>query len=371
MNIIIIKDKLKEGLDIISRASGEHPTLPILRNVLIEAKDGVISLVATNLEIGLRCRVAGKVEKEGSVTVPAALLSQVVMNLSDERVALKAEGAALEVITDSYKGSIQGSPAEEFPSLPKIENTREVIEMEAGVLRAGIESVLSAAQFSELRPELSSVFFQLLGDKIVLVATDSFRLAEKTLADNQFTSSVDDEFKVLLPLRTAQELARTLKDKGQVKIYHDPGQMLFSTEKMELISRLLEGTFPDYRAVVPKEYQAEVAVDRDEFVNAVKLTGVMSGSAAEIVVRPAAGKAEAIEVFSRDEKLGENSTRVPAKMKGSFREANFNWKYLLDGAKIMPPKEFVFAVNDDNKPAILKSRQDASFFYILMPILKG
>lgn len=145
--------------------------------------------------------------------------------------------------------------------------------------------------------------------------------------------------------------------------------MLFKTDKIEMISRLLEGTFPDYRAVIPKEYQAEVFVDRDDFLNAVKLAGVMSGVASETALRP--GKGDTLEIFSRDEKLGENSYQLAAKMKGSFKEASFNWKYLLEGAKAMPAKEFVLGLNDDNKPAILKSRQDSSYFYILMPILKG
>lgn len=351
------------------RASGDHPTLPILKNILIEAKNDQITLTATNLEIGIKYNLSGKIAKEGNITVPAALLGQIVANLADERVELSADGSTLNIITESYKASLQGLPAAEFPILPTIENTEEYIETEALLFKNSIEAALSAAQFSELRPELSSVYFQFFGDRIVLVATDSFRLAEKTLADNQFTSTVVGEFKVLLPLRTAQELARVLKEKGSVKIYRDQSQILFRTERIELISRLLEGTFPDYRAVIPKEYQAEVSVDRDDFLNAVKLAGVMSGVASEMVLRP--GPGDTLEISSRDEKLGENSYQLAAKTKGSFKEASFNWKYLSEGARAMPPKEFTLGLNDDNKPAILRSRQDTSYFYILMPILKG
>jgi DNA polymerase-3 subunit beta len=369
MNIIVIKEKLKEGLDAAIRASSEHPTLPILKNILIEAKDDKITLTATNLEIGMRYNLSGKIAEAGGVTVPAGLLSQIISNLSDERVELSAEGPVLNIITESYKASIQGAPAAEFPILPLIENTEEYIEADSALFKSSLEATLSAAQFSELRPELSSVYLQFFGDRIVLVATDSFRLAEKTLADNQFTATVSGEFKVLLPLRTAQELTRILREKGSIKIYRDQSQILFKTERLELISRLLEGTFPDYRAVIPKEYQAEVSVDRDEFLNAVKLAGVMSGAGSETALRPGTG--DTLEIFSRDEKLGENSYQLAAKTKGSFKEASFNWKYLLEGAKAMPPKEFVLGLNDDNKPAILKSRQDSSYFYILMPILKG
>jgi DNA polymerase-3 subunit beta len=369
MNIIIIKDKLKEGLDAVTRAVGDHPTLPILKNIFIQAKDGIINLTSTNLEIGLRHGVSGKISKDGEITVPANILSQIISNLSDERVELSMDGSILNISTDSYKAGIQGSPADEFPALPEMENLDQYIEMESVALKSALSSVLSAAQFSELRPELSSVFFQFLGDRLVLAATDSFRLAEKTIGDNQFKSTIEGEFNVLLPLRTGQELVRTLKDKGMVKIYRDPNQILFKTEEMEFISRLLEGTFPDYRAIIPKEYQAEVFVDRDELLGAIKLAGVMSGASSEAALRPA--KDGSLEVFSRDERLGENSCLVAAKIQGTLKEASFNWKYLQEGAKTMPAKEMVLGLNDDNKPAIIRSRQDPSYFYILMPILKG
>ena len=369
MNIIVIKERLGEGLDAAIRASGDHPTLPILKNVLIEAKDNKITLTATNLEIGMRYDLAGKVNKEGSITAPAGLLGQIISNLSDERVELSVDGASLNITTDSYKANLQGTLPDEFPILPTIENVAEYIVLDSLLFKESLDAALSAAQFSELRPELSSVYFQFFGDRIVLVATDSFRLAEKTLVNKDFEASTSVEFKVLLPLRTAQELARILKAKGPIKIYRDQSQMLFRTERIDLISRLLEGTFPDYRAVIPKEYQAEVLADRDDFLDAVKLAGIMSGASSEVTLRPGAG--ESLEISSRDEKLGENSYQLPAKTKGTFKEVSFNWKYLLEGAKTMPPKEFVLGLNNDNKPAILKSRQDASYFYILMPILKG
>jgi DNA polymerase-3 subunit beta len=369
MNIVIIKDKLKEGLDMVARASGDHPTLPILKNILIEAQKDLITLTATNLEIGVRCKVPGKISKEGSITVPVGLFGQIISNLSDERVEIRVDDNKLKITTDSYSADIQGSPADEFPSLPAVENTEQFIEIESALFRGAIESVLSASQFSELRPELSSIFLQFLGDRMVLVATDSFRLAEKTINDSQFRSAVEEEFRILLPLRTGQELTRVLGDKGMVRIYRDPNQVLFRTENMDFISRLLEGTFPDYQAIIPKEYQAEMTVDRDDFLGGVKLVGAMSGVSLETTLKQ--GKGGSLEIFSSDEKLGENAYHLETKAEGSFKEATFNWKYLLEGARSMPPKEMVLGLNDDNKPAVIRPKQDNSYFYILMPILKG
>src|SRR6185369_6086466 len=143
MNIIIIKDKLKEAVEAVTRAISDHPSLPILKNILIEAKNDLIVLTATNLEIGVKYELSGKIVKEGEITVPAALLGQIISNLSDERVELSAEDMTLQISTESYKATLQGSAAAEFPLLPKIENKEEHIEIETGILRSAIESVLS------------------------------------------------------------------------------------------------------------------------------------------------------------------------------------------------------------------------------------
>lgn len=370
MNIICIKEKLKEGVDAASRASGDHPTLSILKNILIEATKDKIKITGTNLEIGVQCQVAGKVVEPGSITVPAGLFSQLINSLNQERITLSSKGDSLEVVTDSYQAKVQGVPAEEFPLIPKLQTPHQSIEISGDVLKEALDKTLSATQFSELRPELNAIYLQFFMDKLVLVATDSFRLAEKTLNDSEFTSDAEKEFKALVPLKTAQELIRLLKTGGMIKISKDEHQILFQTGEAELISRLVDGNFPDYQAIIPKEFQAELTIDREEFINAIKSTSVFGSSVPEIALSPAE-KGKGLQIFARDEKLGENKYLLPAKVQGEFKETSFNWKYLLDGLRSLDAKEVILGLNEDNKPAILKTPGESSYFYIVMPILKA
>ncbi len=368
MNIICIKDKLKEGVEAIARIAGDHPTLAIIKNVLIETEGDHIRLVGTNLEVGMQYTVPGKVQEKGSITVPANVLHQLLSAISEDRVTLTAKGDMLEIETDTYSAKLQGSSAEEFPLIPKLEHKEHYIEIGGQLLKETLDKVLSASQFSELRPELNSVFLHFSMESLVFAATDSFRLAEKTINESEFESNLEDEFRILIPLKTAHETVRLLKKNTPVKIYKDENQLLITTQDFEFISRLIDGAFPDYQAILPKEFSAEVIVESAELTNALKLAGVFTSSTPEVILKN--GEKE-LEIFSRDEKLGENNSRVPAKIKGDFKEINFNWRYLLDGIRACGSKEIVVAISDENRPARLVSRDDSSFFYIVVPMLKG
>ena len=374
MNIIVIKDKLKEGVDIVSRVAGDHPTLSILKNILVEAGKDKIRLIATNLEVGVQYLVAGKVVEEGSLTVPANLMAQVLGNLDQDRLNIKTKDAVLEITTDNYEAKVEGVSAEEFPLMPKLGSEEHYLEIEGDVLRGAMERVLLATSFSELRPELNAVIMKHTTDTLVFAATDSFRLGEATLYDREFTSTSPDEFQILLPLKTAQEVLRIFRggpsgQGGKVRIYRDGNQVLFRNEQVEFISRLSEGNFPDYQAIIPREFQADITLDREEFANALKLASVFGGGGTELVLRSAGKKG--VEVFSRSEKLGENTYVLPARISGELTEANFNSRYLLDGLRAVGGKEIVFSIGEDNRPAFIKSQGDSAYFYIVMPILRA
>ncbi len=369
MNIIVIKDKLKDGVDAVSRVAGDHPTLSILKNILIEAEGDIIKLTATNLEVGMQYMVPGKVVSPGSLTVPASLFSQLIGSIPYDRLNLTAKDGALEVTTDNYQASIQTTPAEEFPIMPKVNRDAVTVEVPGAVLKEALEQTLAAAQYSELRPELSSVLMKFGMDKIVFVATDSFRLAEKTLLDSDFTATTSEEFQILIPLRSAETIVRIIKDKP-VKITRDGNQVLVATAGAEFISRLIDGSFPDYQAIIPKEFLAEVEVSREEMLSALKLTGVFSGASSEITIKAASGK-KAIELSSRDERVGENTYALPAKIKGDFEPLSFNAKYLGEGVKAASGKDITLKLNEPNRAAMIVPPKDDSYFYVVMPILKN
>jgi len=370
MNIVVIREKLKEGLDAVSRAGGETSQLPVLKNVLLETKKNKLELTATNLELAITYSVLGKVIEDGKTTVSSALFQGLINALQSERINMNAKNNILEIKADNYKAKINGTSSEEFPIIPKIKNKTRFIEMESGLLKEVLSQVAAATQFSEIRPELNTVFFSYKTDSLIFAATDSFRLAEKTISEKQFKSTFEAGFTCLLPLKTVNELIRILKDEGAVKIYKDENQVLLETEQWECISRLSEGIFPDYKQIIPKKFTSEIVLEKAEFGNAVRLTSVLSSRINEVVIKLHEGQ-KAIEIFSAGESSGENDYLLSAKITGKFKPISFNWKYLTDGLKALKTNEVHLGLNEDNKPCELRSPNDPSFFYILMPILKA
>ena len=369
MKLIIIKTNFKDGLLAIERAGGENQNLPILKNVFIEAVQNKIIFTATNLEIAIRAFVSGKTIEDGKLTVPLSVLLNIIHNLQSDRLNLEAKENVLRITTDNYEATLHGIFPDEFPIIPKIQNTEKFIAIKGDILRDALGQVVLSAQFSDLRPELNSVLLAFSPEAIRLAATDSFRLSEKTITKTQFTSNHDEEFKILIPLKTIHELMRILADGDAVKINHDANQILFSTDRFEFISRLVDGNFPDYSAIIPKKFDTEAVVKREEFTNAVKVAAVLSSRVNEVRVKASESK-KTIEVFSTTQSVGENTYLLPAKIQGKSLDATFNWRYVMDALKALKTEDVFLGLNDENKPALLRSPNDASYFYILMPILK-
>ena len=361
---------MRACLGAVERGVGDSSGLPILKNVLIQTDGSQIKLTTTNLEIAISVIVPGKALASGSVTVPTGVLRELVSNIPSERISLSSKNNKLEIKTDNYQAVIQGLPAEDFPIIPTIKNKKDSIKIKNNALKEALGQVVTSAQFSDLRPELNSVFFLFSVDQIKLVATDSFRLSEKTIPATHFSANIEDQFRALIPLKTAQELVRILDDAEEVTVCRDPNQILFQTEKTSVISRLVEGSFPDYTPIVPVKFETEIIADKQELLNAIRLAGIFSSRVSEVRVKIPENK-KTIEVFSVEQAVGENNYILPAKIQGSAKEISFNWKYLGDGLKAIPGNEVFWGINEENKPALIKSPKDTSFFYVLMPILKA
>jgi DNA polymerase III subunit beta len=370
MKFVAIRSNIKEAIAIIERASGENLNLPILRNVLIETGNDGITFTATNLELAITCNVSGKVIENGKTTVPLGLFSNLITNIQSDRLNFEKKGNSLEVKTDNYNATIQGLPAADFPITPKIRNNEEYIEIKSILLKDAIQQAVVASQFSDLRPELNALLFDFSLDHLKLAGTDGFRLAERSFPQSAFTAKKAEPFRLLIPLKTSQEIIRMSRDEEMVKIFHDENQVLVKTERAELISRLIEGSFPDYSELIPKKFVTEVGVDREEFANAIKLAGVFGQKTSELKITVHPSK-KAIEVSSADQALGENNYLLPAKIKGEGLEAFFNWRYLADPIKTMKSEELFIGFQEETNPALLRPMGDNSYFYILKPILKS
>lgn len=368
MKLIILRSNLKDGLGALERAVVDNTNLPILKNVLLKA-DTRLTLQATNLEIGITYQTNAKINESGGLTVPFAPLHSIIQNSTSERISLETSGNTLNVKTDNYEAKIQGLVVEDFPIIPKLEDEGRMIEMNAEVFKNAMLQISGAAATNDLKPELNSVLFDFHSGTLKCAATDGFRLAEKSFAHNTFGASSTEPIKALVPLKTIQEVIRIFPADEQLTITFDDNQVLFTSKDHALISRLIDGSYPDYTAIIPKQVPTELTFDRDQLGAAIKLVSNFSGRASDVKLRLAEGGKQ-LEIFASSQLVGENAYQVPIKkQKGDgAKEIVFNWRYLLDGIRSLPGSSVTFGLAGEGKPVILKPADDDSVFYIVMPI---
>lgn len=353
---------------IVEHAIADSTHLPILKNVLLKTVANKIQLITTNLELAISTFISGKIIEEGSLTIPFGTFYNIVVNTTHDRVTIEQENTNFIFKTDNYEAKIQGVSPDEFPLIPKIEPTERSIEINPTVFQEALQQVIIAAQFSDIRPELSSVLFDFQMTVLKLVATDSFRLAEKTISLNQFKHTIATSFKAILPLRSAHELVRIISKDSPLLIFFDANQILFKSGDHELISRLIDGAYPDYEQIIPKETETEISIDRNHLINAIKLVSNFSGKTNDIRLA-AHQEQKLLTVYSVNQFLGENNYLIPARITGSdFKDVPFNWRYLLDGLKAIKEESIIFRINGNAKPALIRPTDDFSYLYIIMPI---
>lgn len=369
MKLIILRDNLKSGLDTVGRAVGQNLNLPVLGSVLMSAKGSQVRLAATNLELTITRDISGKVVEDGSVVIPYQTLANIINNSLSERINIETtkQGGVL-IRGDSFEANLQLASQDEFPRIPQVspKGGAKTISITSSALREALSRVTIAAEASNLRPEIGGVLFLGELNTLKLVATDSFRLAEARVSGQQFKNNLGEGFKFTVPLKAAQELIRILKDEGDASLYTEKNQLLVVTEDTTLSSRLTEGNFPDYEAIIPKQIDTEVILDRGELSGALRLSSAFASHTNDVRVKVKDKKV--LEIYSSDNAVGENSYLIPAKITGEDTEATFNWRYLLDGLRGGTSKDVFLGLNGSERPAIIRNPEDESYLYILMPI---
>ncbi|MDQ3938172.1 MAG: DNA polymerase III subunit beta, partial [Chloroflexota bacterium] len=283
MKLSVMQENLARGLQVVSRAVSSRSTLPVLSNVLLRTEDAGLKLTATNLEIGITSWVPGRIDGEGTLTVPARLLTDVVNGLpAGERVDLEIEGGtALRVRAGRYQTLLRGIDAEEFPVIPS-PGERPTTRIQQGELRRALSEVVFAAATDEARPILTGVLTRLSGDRLTLAAADNYRIAVKSLP----ILDPVEETNLVVPARSYSELMRVLSDTDQpldVMLAPSKSQILFHLEGVDLVSRLIDGQFPNYEQVLPRSHVTRAVIDREELLKAVRLSALIASSAANVV----------------------------------------------------------------------------------------
>lgn len=382
MKLIILKEKLKYGLSIVERISSKSLTLPILNNVLIKAKKNFLNLATTDLELGINWWSLAKVEQEGEITIPSKILTNYINLLPNKKINLSSKENILMISCENYNTQLKGLSPEEFPIIPQI-TEGEPVYLPALSFCQGLNQVVDIPIPSTARPEISGIYFIFQKDLLKIAATDSFRLGEKNLflekpifsLPTTDSKTTEKEYSFILPQKTAKEIINIFGEKdGEIKVYFSPNQVLFEfplTEfphpEIQLVSRLIEGEYPNYQEIIPKKYETQIILQKNEFLNQIKLASLFSGKINEVKfkIEP---KREGIEIFSQNPELGEYKSFLVGKIKGKAAEVSFNHRFLVDGLFNIKSSELIFELNGESGPGVLKPVGDPSYIYVAMPI---
>ena len=374
MELEIFKEKLNQSLGIIEHLTRKSLSLPILNNILIETEKNFLKLSATNLETSIIWWILVKIKSEGKIAVPASFLRSVISFIKNETIKLKSENKNLILETKDQTTQIQGVNLDDFPIIPKVV-TEDFVEINGEKLNQGINQIVNIPSVSQIRPEISGIYFSFKKDKIKIVATDSFRLAEKNI---DLPEKIKKDFSFILPQFSARELTNILSLKPfKLKIYYTPNQVLFEWlgeetpyPEIHFSARLIEGDYPNYQEIIPKKYTAEITLNREDFQNQIKKAGLFSGKISEVRLT-ALPKENKLKIFSQSVEVGKNEAYLPVKIEGKTDkeiETSFNYKFLIDGLNNIGSSEVIFSLSDNEGPATISPVGDESYVYILMPI---
>lgn len=361
---------LHEALQHVSRVVSGRTTLPILSNVLLEAMNGRLRLVAYDMEIGAQSAVPVEVAEEGAITVPARMLGDVVASLPEATVVLRAEEKhRLGLTCGRSQYTIHGLPAEEYPTLPEVSGDIWFEITQAG-MRDLIRSTIFAASTDETRAILTGVLLKRDTGGVKMVATDSYRLAVKTApADVIKGDSGKDDWQVIIPARALQELNRMLDpsaEETQARVSAGEQQMRFEVGPYMLVSRLIEGQFPNYERVIPTESNRKIVVDREELQGAIKRAAIVArAEASKLVFRTQEGQ---LTITAESGDVGQAREELPAQVEGEELEIAFNAEYLADVLGVIGSQRVVWEMTGPLSPGLLKGEDDPDYIYIAMPM---
>ncbi|TSC66923.1 MAG: DNA polymerase III subunit beta [Parcubacteria group bacterium Gr01-1014_72] len=367
MKIECLKDKLLHAVIKADRIAGKKHSLPVLNCLVFEASGGSLSIRATNLDLGIETSLPVKIIQEGSVAVSGSVVSSFLSNLPSSTL-LSFEVKEGNLFISSGRGGskalIKAIPHDDFPTIPKPEGKKIVIEAQA--LRKGFQSVCFAASASVVKPELASVFVSIGNGEIVFAATDSFRLAEKRIP----LKGGEGGESFLVPLRNAAEILRFLDDvSGTVELRFSKNQLSITGENFHLTSRLIEGVFPDYKQIIPKETTTEAVCLREDVLQTLKLVNVFSNTFNQITLFFDPPK-KLFEARTKNADIGESSQSVAAAVRGDTLELNFNYHYLIDSLQPIQTDSVSLSLSGAGRPMIVRGVSDGSFLYLVMPMNK-
>ena len=367
MKLSVMQENLARGLSVVSRAVSSRSTLPVLANVLLRTEDAGLKLTATNLEIGITCWIPGKIETDGATTIPARLLTDLVGALpASERVDLELQGTdTLNLRCGRFATHVKGIDAEEFPTI-QTAGERPTTRVSQKVLRRALGEVVFAAASDEARPILTGVLARFEGDRLTLAAADNYRIAVRTIDVLDPVEAVS----VVIPARSLHELERVLADTDdavELVLAQARNQVLFHLDGIDIISRLIDGQFPNYQQVLPASHATSAEMDREELLRAVRPAALIASSSANIVKLQIGGDGSGITVTAAAE-VGDYTGDVEAIVEGDPTTIAFNARYLNDVLSNVAADRFALELNGPLSPGVFRPVGDAAYVHVVMPV---
>ena len=373
MKLSCLQENLNHGLNQVGRAAAARTTLPITNHVLLATDQGRLKLVATNLEMAISCWIGAKVEEEGTITVPARLLNEFVASLPNDKIEmnLTARTKTLGLKCARFEARISGTDAKDFPPIPKVEDgVTTSVDVEA--LRQGIGQVVFAAASDESRPVLTGVSAEFDGDLLTLAAADGFRLAVHKLP---LATAVSEKTIAIIPARTLSELNRLMAEQEEaveIRVNTAKSQIMFHLKDIDLVSQLVQGSFPQYDQLIPQKYSTRAVVDVAQFLGAAKTASIFARDGSGIVrlmITPGGDKAPGkLSISARSEEIGDDVGEIDAIVQGDEAKVAFNGKYLADVLGVLREQQVALEVTSPSSPGVFRPVGTDNYVHVVMPM---
>jgi DNA polymerase-3 subunit beta len=371
MQLNCLQENLSHGLGVVQRAVATRTTLPITQHVLMTTDGGRLKLSATNLEIAISTWVGAEIQEEGAITVPARLLTDFVNSLNKQSISITttSPGKGIEIKGDRVEATINGADAAEFPPIPSV-GEGLATRIDAKALREAIHRVVLAAAVEDSRPVLTGVNVELEGTKLTLAAADGFRLAVHT---THVLDAVPEKLSFIVPARTLTEVERLAEGDEPIDVVVTPqkSQVLFRLQNVEIVSQLIQGTFPNYSQLVPQEHTTRAIVDLAALQRATRTASIFAKDGSGIIrvqIAPGNGSAGKLTISSRAEEVGDNTGELEAEVEGTDGKIAFNSRYLSDVLGVIGKDKVAMEMTTSSSPGVIKPVDDDNYIHVVMPM---
>ncbi len=373
MKLSCLQENLKRGLATVSHAVAGKSTLPVLSNILLATDQGRLKLAATNLDIGITCWIGAQVEEEGAITIPARLLNDVVGSLPNDKITLSLDSRtqAINLTCARFTSNIKGIEADEFPPIPTVVDRSAIAVLPASLLREVIDQVAFAAANDDSRPVLAGVLIRMRGNEAIFAAADGFRLAKRTV---NLPEPVATSQEFIVPARALSELGRIIGDTETVFLVVTPdgNQVLFHTESTDLVSRLIDGKFPDFERIIPTSYATRTVLETQELAKAVKLASFFASASqniAKLTMEPGTqlgpGK---LTISANAAEVGDNTGELDGSIDGEGGQIALNVKYLAEALNAIKTAQVSIETQTAQSPGVFKPIGQEGYVHIIMPM---